>query len=179
MQIRQLRQVQITVQIAVQSTSVTAGVIPKTLVMNGDLTQFFHLSERQKYESIYHNIIGLEQYFPSLGNHDYKHGSTSTYNLDDWLGQRSCNAEHALGYFRGAFCGGIPNFDPGRRVTAYDPHSLSYSWDEVVNVTDGMMEQVQVHLLRGGITLFRCIITHSTKMLGWASLHLYSGSKMI
>lgn len=50
---------------------------------------------------------------------------------DEWLGggPPNCNMEHALGYFRGAFCGQIPSFDTDR-IVRYDSSSLAYSWDE-------------------------------------------------
>ena len=44
-----------------------------TLVMNGDLTAYFHPQQKKDYESHFHNIEALSFYFPSLGNHDYDH----------------------------------------------------------------------------------------------------------
>lgn len=113
--------------------------IPKTLIMNGDLTQYFHRHERKKYESIYHNIEGLEQYFPSLGNHDYDQKNGATYDNDEWVGPHYCNGKHAVSYLKGSFCNKIPKFDAQRRLTRYDPKSLSYSWEE------GLFHFVQVH----------------------------------
>ena len=113
--------------------------IPKTLVLNGDLTQYFHRRERERYESIYHNIQGLEQFFPGLGNHDYDQKNGATYNNDEWVGPNYCNGKHALSYFRGAFCNQIPKFNAATRLTRYDPKSLSYSWEE------GRYHFVQVH----------------------------------
>lgn len=103
---------------------------PKTLVMNGDLTQYFHKDERDRYEAFYHGIDGLEQYFPSLGNHDYDQYYGATYNGDEWIGTKTCNGKHAVGYFKGAFCGNIPNFEAKDKITRYDPESLAYSWEE-------------------------------------------------
>jgi hypothetical protein len=103
--------------------------VPKTLIMNGDLTQYFHRHEHKKYASFYHSIDGLEQFFPSLGNHDYDQGS-ATYDSDEWIGPHNCNGRHAVAYFRGAFCGKIPNFDAKQRVTRYDPESMAYSWEQ-------------------------------------------------
>jgi hypothetical protein len=113
--------------------------IPKTLIMNGDLTQYFHRGERKKYEAIYHNLDGLEQYFPSLGNHDYAQNSGATYSNDEWVGPHYCNGKHAVSYLKGAFCNKIPKFDAKERLTRYDPKSLSYSWEE------GPYHFVQVH----------------------------------
>mmetsp|Transcript_14709 Transcript_14709/g.21616 ORF Transcript_14709/g.21616 Transcript_14709/m.21616 type:complete len:766 (+) Transcript_14709:66-2363(+) len=101
----------------------------KTLIMNGDLTSYFHPGERESYENVFHHIEGLEHYFPTLGNHDYDHGSTTAYKMDKWFGAGSCNAKRSIGYMRGGFCGKIPNFDP-KRITRYDAASLSYSWEE-------------------------------------------------
>jgi len=102
---------------------------PRTLIMNGDLTQYFHRDEYLKYASFYHNISGLQSFFPSLGNHDYDQGS-ATFNGDEWIGPNYCNGRHAVAYFRNAFCNKIPNFDAKKRVTRYDPKSLAYSWEE-------------------------------------------------
>jgi len=114
------------------SSEIISGVpiAVKGLVMNGDLTQYFHREERKKFTSLYHNIDGLEQYFPSLGNHDYDQGSGATYNGDEWVGPHYCNGKHAIAYFQSAFCNKIPHFDAKRRVTRFDPKSLAYSWDE-------------------------------------------------
>lgn len=68
----------------------------KGLVINGDLTQYFHRKEMKKYTSIYHNIDGLEQYFPSLGNHDYDQRSGATHNGDEWAGPHYCNGKHSI-----------------------------------------------------------------------------------
>lgn len=104
--------------------------IPKTLIMNGDLTQYFHRHEYKKYAAFYHDINGLEQFFPSLGNHDYDQGSAS-YGGDEWIiGPKYCNGRHAVAYFRSAFCNKIPKFDAKDRLTRYDPESLAYSWEE-------------------------------------------------
>ena len=112
--------------------------IPKTLVMNGDLTQYFHRFENEKYASIYHSIKGLQEYFPSLGNHDYDQGS-ATYGGDEWIGPKYCNGRHATAYFRSSFCGRIPKFDAKQRLTRYDPGSMAYSWEQ------GSFHFVNVH----------------------------------
>jgi len=108
----------------------TNGVNPAhTLVMNGDLTAYFHRPQRLKYESFYQNMdAGIISYYPALGNHDYDH-SSATYNGDQWVGPKSCNAAHSLGYLKGGFCGEIPRFDP-QRVVRYHAQSLAYSWEE-------------------------------------------------
>eukprot|EP00546_Thalassionema_frauenfeldii_P016375 CAMPEP_0178897436 /NCGR_PEP_ID=MMETSP0786-20121207/1746_1 /TAXON_ID=186022 /ORGANISM="Thalassionema frauenfeldii, Strain CCMP 1798" /LENGTH=367 /DNA_ID=CAMNT_0020567987 /DNA_START=454 /DNA_END=1557 /DNA_ORIENTATION=+ len=100
-----------------------------SLVMNGDLTAYFHRPQKLKYESFYQSMnAGIKNYYPALGNHDYDHGDT-TYNGDQWVGPKSCNAAHSLGYLKGGFCGKIPRFDP-QRVVRYHAQSLAYSWEE-------------------------------------------------
>lgn len=53
------------------------------------------------------------------------------FGNDEWPGggEHNCNMEHALGYFKSAFCGQIPSFDTNR-IVRYDSSSLAYSWDE-------------------------------------------------
>lgn len=123
----------------INRTNNTNRPTPTTLVLNGDLTQYFHRHERNKYESIYHNIIGLEQFFPSLGNHDYDQTSGATYDNDEWVAPHYCNGKHSVSYLKGAFCNKIPKFNAKERLTRYDPKSLSYSWEE------GPYHFVQVH----------------------------------
>ena len=98
----------------------------------GDLTAYFHPWEKRAYDNIYHNISGLQYYFPSLGNHDLEHPGGSMYGGDEWVtvgGPPNCNMEHAIGYFKSGFCGKIPSFHP-ERIVRYDSSSLAYSWDE-------------------------------------------------
>ncbi|KAL9184644.1 hypothetical protein ACHAXT_012614 [Thalassiosira profunda] len=103
--------------------------VPNTLIMNGDLTAYFHPYEKRAYNSIYDNIEGLEHYFPSLGNHDIEHHGGAMYGGDEWVGVPNCNIEHAIGYFKSGFCGEIPHFNTSR-IVRYDSSSLAYSWDE-------------------------------------------------
>jgi hypothetical protein len=103
--------------------------IPNTLVMNGDLTAYFHPYQKDAYDSIYSDIDGLKQYFPGLGNHDIEHAGGAKYGGDEWIGPPNCNVEHAIGYLKSGFCGKIPHFLP-ERIVRYDPSSLAYSWEE-------------------------------------------------
>lgn len=101
-----------------------------SLIINGDLTSYFHPKERREYESVFHKIKGLKKFYPSLGNHDYHHKAGATYGGDQWLGNpKKCNALHALDYIRGGFCGRIPKF-PFNDIVRYDSKSLAYSWEE-------------------------------------------------
>jgi hypothetical protein len=103
--------------------------IPNTLIMNGDLTAYFHPWEKKAYDNIYTNIAGMKYYFPSLGNHDIEHSGGAMYGGDQWVGPPNCNMEHAIAYFKSGFCGEIPGFDSDR-IVRYDSSSLAYSWDE-------------------------------------------------
>lgn len=106
----------------------TISPAPKTLVLNGDLTAYYHPQERSKYESIYHNIDGLDAYFPALGNHEVEHGSGAKYGSDQWVGTPYCNSIHSLGYIRSGMCGNIPKFVPDK-IVRYHALSLAYSWE--------------------------------------------------
>lgn len=112
----------------IRGESELEGPAPTGLVLNGDLTQYFHRTEKLKYTRIFHEIEGLKEFFPSLGNHDYDQGH-ATYDGDAWY-QGSCNGAHAIGYIRGAFCGKVKGFDAQRRLTRYHSDSLAYSWEE-------------------------------------------------
>jgi len=103
--------------------------VPKTLVMNGDLTAYYHRGQKLEYEQLYHNIQGLQEYFPGLGNHDYSIRDGG-FNGDEWFNPRQCNSKHAIGYLKSGFCQKVPNFNAKRRVTRYDSGSLAYSWEE-------------------------------------------------
>ena len=106
------------------------SIRPNTLVMNGDLTAYFHPSQVQDYKTSYHSDIhGLEFYFPSLGNHDYDHLGGGRYNMDQWWGPPSCNSAHAIAYIKSGLCGNIPKFQP-QRIVRYHAGSLAYSWEE-------------------------------------------------
>lgn len=102
---------------------------PSTLVMNGDLTAYFHPYQKHAYESIYSDINGLKHFFPGLGNHDIEHIGGAMYGGDEWFGPANCNVEHAIGYLKSGFCDKIPFFSP-ERIVRYDPSSLAYSWEE-------------------------------------------------
>lgn len=104
---------------------------PHTLVMNGDLTAYFHPYEKRAYSKIYEDVQSLESYFPSLGNHDIEHMLGAMFGGDEWIGLPNCNMEHSLGYFKSGFCGMIPGFDADR-IVGYDSSSLAYSWNEGV-----------------------------------------------
>jgi hypothetical protein len=106
-----------------------------SLVMNGDLTAYFHPDEFMWYKDDYHSLpSNIKAFYPALGNHDYhnnQHGGS--FFIDNWPmpaeSQYSCNAKHAVEYVRsGVGCNTIPKFD-GRSLTGFDAGSLAYSFD--------------------------------------------------
>ncbi|GMI49023.1 hypothetical protein TrCOL_g12591 [Triparma columacea] len=100
------------------------------LIVNGDLTAYFHANEFGEYSQWHSSLPGsIKHVFPSLGNHDYMSGSDALYDLDEWpfLGPQGCNNLHAADYIRsGIGCNSIERFDPSGLV-AFDAGSLSYS----------------------------------------------------
>lgn len=125
-------------------------VPPDTLVVNGDLTAYFHPSEFWRFEGFHHTLVEKRnlQFYPGLGNHDYTLNIKTPpeigarYFLDMWLGQPDpgCNADHALAYMRdGLFCGkSIPGLDKDA-LRSVDAGSLAYSFDR------GNFHFVQLH----------------------------------
>lgn len=88
-----------------------------TLILNGDLTAYFHLDELSDYESYFHEQLpsNIKRYYPSLGNHDYKNNIDDTsFFGDEWTPIPSvntgCNAQHAMQYMR---CGVARSSIPG------------------------------------------------------------------
>ena len=93
-----------------QDAAINFFPCPRTLIMNGDLTAYFHPYERIDYKNIYHNLQGLVSYFPRLGNHELDHYNGAKYGGNQWGGWPYCNMAHSIGYIRDGFCGSIPNF---------------------------------------------------------------------
>lgn len=98
---------------------------PQAVIINGDLTAYFHPWQLDGYEKYY--IDKLEDYWvlAGLGNHDYQNnkGSCSAGTLDDWKCYKNA-VEFTREYITGARA---KNF-PTHWVDHYDPNSLSYSW---------------------------------------------------
>ena len=109
-------------------------VPPVQLVMNGDLTAFYHEDEAESYEQMFHaKDVNM---MPGLGNHDYTNNANDCFRLSF---DANCCAKRAVDYMRqGVACGTIPNFDSAR-ITSYDAPSMAYSWDE------GNYHFVQLH----------------------------------
>lgn len=130
---------------------------PLALVMNGDLTSYFHFNEvdlyRQYYETGYKlsdiqiealNVLGYSGYikpandptlqlpiFTGLGNHDYENnlGTDMTGDCSDITLDKTHCAKQAVNYIKNmVYCGSVKNFiNP--LVDRFDEASLAYSWD--------------------------------------------------
>ena len=113
---------------------------PEGVVVNGDLTAFWHSWQVEKYMSFYHrndkdplNPHNLKlPFYPALGNHDYANNKNdcwwerNTEYLSDKGNGCARNASHYIK--RVVSCGMAPNF-PGQSITGFHESSLAYSWD--------------------------------------------------
>lgn len=112
---------------------------PKGLVINGDLTAFWHDWQVEKYMDLYHrndadpdNLENLKlDLFPGLGNHDYSNNAGDcwwTRNLEYVaLGSHGC-AKNASHYIKKMVsCKLVSNF-PSGQISGFDESSLAYSW---------------------------------------------------
>ena len=98
---------------------------PQAVIINGDLTEFFHPWQLEAYENYYVEELSDFRVLPGLGNHDYQNNTDdcSAGTLNQW----KCY-ENAVEYAREFVTGmRVANF-PAYWVDAYDPASLSYSW---------------------------------------------------
>lgn len=112
---------------------------PRGVIMNGDLTAFWHPWQvdmyRQHYDPAHADAdpdVLQQPYFPGLGNHDYANNVDDCWGSDpiDWAryGANSCAAQ-AVRYMRGAVgCGTVSNFDASV-IDSFDVSSMAYSWD--------------------------------------------------
>ncbi|WP_263078450.1 metallophosphoesterase [Endozoicomonas sp. Mp262] len=117
---------------------------PLGLILNGDLTAYWHDWQVDLYKQYYHTAATDEpgvanlklKLFPGLGNHDYANnlnrggqGCWWNRNLEYMaLGYNGC-AKNATHYIKTMVsCNGVPNFE-SNRVTSFDEGSLAYSFD--------------------------------------------------
>lgn len=133
----------------IQSLGSWPGVLPNSggqpisepagVIINGDLTAFFHYWQVDLYRKFYDpsfpgadpDVLQLPLY-AGLGNHDYANNVNDCFGIEaqDWIdhGANSC-AFQAARYVRAMLaCGTVPSF-PHRRVLSFDNSSLAYSWD--------------------------------------------------
>jgi len=109
---------------------------PAAIVINGDLTSYFHPYELKAYEKYYNDELSDYNVLPGLGNHDYQNNFEADPNAKD---PKTCFAgtlnsykcyENAVEYMREVVTGARASNFPTYWVDAYDPHSLSYSWSQ-------------------------------------------------
>lgn len=113
---------------------------PKGVVINGDLTAFWHDWQVDKFMDMFHrndsdplNSKNLKlNLYPGLGNHDYANNKNDCWwghNPDYLLYQAHGCAKNASHYIKKAVaCNLIPNF-ASSTLTGYNDNSLAYSWD--------------------------------------------------
>ncbi len=124
---------------ALPNTGGTAVAEPEWVIMNGDLTAFFHPYQldlfRQHYDPQFPtadpDVLQLPM-FPGLGNHDYANNVNDCWGLEliDWpvYLANGCAAQ-AVRWMKGIVgCGIMPSV-PYAQVVNFDVGSLSYSWD--------------------------------------------------
>ena len=105
-------------------TPITA---PVGLIINGDLTAYFHPEEEELYRQFYHAQFTLPVY-PGLGNHDYSNNVKT-----DTSGSQGCSdnvcADRAIKYLKSTInCSAETNF-PATQVSNYDDGSMAYSFE--------------------------------------------------
>ena len=114
---------------------------PKGVIINGDLTAFWHSWQVEKYMELYHrndddpnNQENLKlDLYPGLGNHDYANNANDCWwsrNLEYiLLGADGC-AKNAAHYIKKMIsCQQVSNF-PSSKVVTFDEDSLAYTWAE-------------------------------------------------
>jgi cytolysin (calcineurin-like family phosphatase) len=106
---------------------------PEGLVVNGDLTAFWHDWQVDLFEELYTNPASLKlPLFPGLGNHDIANNFHDCYWLRDLdvnrAGKNGC-AQNAANWVKSAIhCNKVENFKTAL-VQSFDQGSLAYSWN--------------------------------------------------
>lgn len=125
---------------------------PLGVIMNGDLTAYWHFYEadlyRQYYEPDYKPNTLVKTFhkdyikpasdptlalpiFPGLGNHDYENnlGDDKKGDCTDYGTSKTFCAKSAVNYMKDmVYCDGVNNFI-NTLVDRFDEDSLAYSWD--------------------------------------------------
>lgn len=100
---------------------------PVGMIINGDLTAYFHPEEEELYRQFYHTQFTLPLY-PGLGNHDYSNNVRTDTNGDAGCSSNVC-ANRAIKYMKSMInCTSETNF-PAAQVTGYDDGSMAYSFE--------------------------------------------------
>ena len=95
---------------------------PEAMIINGDLTEFFHEDQVIAYESFYVEQLQDLPVLIGLGNHDYENNHLGCDGAGNFCYQ------DAIRYMRrGITENHITNF-PANWVEAFDPESLAYRW---------------------------------------------------
>lgn len=118
-----------------------AIVEPEGVIINGDLTAFWHDWQVDKYMDFYHrndadpdNMENLKlDLYPGLGNHDYGNNAHDCWwnrNLEYLTyGSNGC-AKNATHYIKKMVsCNLVSNF-PSDTISAFHEPSLAYSWSK-------------------------------------------------
>ena len=127
-----------------------AIIAPDSVVVNGDLTAFWHDWQVDKYMDLFHRNdatpddqenLKLDM-LPGLGNHDYENNANNCWwsrNLEYLVyGNDGC-AKNAAHYIKKMInCNLVSNF-PASSITAFHESSLAYSWSK------GKYHFIQLH----------------------------------
>jgi len=113
---------------------------PQGLVINGDLTAYFHDAQVDLFEELYNNKESLRlPLYLGLGNHDAANNNPTNGGKDQgcwWsrdparlaLGKYGCS-DAAVGFARSMVaCNKVPAF-PAAQVQGFDNGSAAYSWN--------------------------------------------------
>ena len=105
---------------------------PQGVVLNGDLTAFWHDWQLELFEEYWTNKESIHlPVFPGLGNHDYANNVRDCWWVRDlgfFKGKNGC-AQSAVNWMKAAVsCGKAEPF-PARLVQRFDTNSLAYSWN--------------------------------------------------
>lgn len=112
---------------------------PLGVIMNGDLTAFWHDWQVELYRKFYDPGYSEAEsealqlpIFPGLGNHDYANNVRDCWGNNPllWIkyGSNTC-ATQAVNYIKGMIsCDNVSNFE-NALVRSFDADSLAYSWN--------------------------------------------------
>jgi Calcineurin-like phosphoesterase len=100
---------------------------PVGLIINGDLTAYFHPDEEELYRQFYHTQFTLPVY-PGLGNHDHSNNVKTATSGSQGCSDNVC-ADRAIKYLKSTInCSAETNF-PATQVSNYDDGSMAYSFE--------------------------------------------------
>jgi hypothetical protein len=105
---------------------------PRGVVINGDLTAYFHQWQTDLFENLYVDPASFDlPLFPGLGNHDFANNVRDCYSTrtpSRLLDHNGC-AKDAVDFIKATMFGDkVPTFPIGS-VQSFDNGSLAYSWN--------------------------------------------------